>query len=105
MKKIGINIWFLLVCFLSTSAWALSDPTRPYSHLLARSGASGLVLNSLLVSEGRKVAIINNEKVYVGDTVGSSLVTEINDAGVLLKGRQGTQYLGLSQQPVKSSGF
>lgn len=105
VKKIQMYCLFFIGIFGSACVFALTDPTRPYSHLASRPGVSGLILNSLLISDERKVAIINNQKVYIGDTIGSSVVADINDSGVLLRGRQGTQMLGLSQQPVKRTGF
>lgn len=105
VKKLQACCLLLCGIFCSSCVFALTDPTRPYSHLASRPGVSGLILNSLLISDERKLAIINNQKVYIGDTIGSSVVTDINGSGVLLRGRQGTQMLGLSQQPVKRSGF
>ena len=62
----------------------LSDPTRPDGGGAAVVPA-GPVLQSTMVSAGRKLAIISGRLVGVGETVGRATVTDIRPYEVTLK--------------------
>lgn len=67
----------------------LRDPTRPPASLGVISpgmptATSTLVLQSVLISPGRKVAVISGETVQVGDRLGDARVTKITEGEVVL---------------------
>lgn len=68
---------------------ALQDPTRPSTATGAVVGAgavasSGPVLQSVLISSGRRVAVISGQTVRTGDKVGDARVVKITETEVLL---------------------
>lgn len=79
----------------------LSDPTKPPASF--RSGgngtfqpaASGPVLQYVLVSPERKVAIISGQTVAPGEKYGDAKVEKITESEVILSGRNGVQILKL----------
>lgn len=75
--------WLLLGLSLGCSgaAWALADPTRPasYQHV---AGEQGLRLESVLISDSRKVAVINGHVVAEGDRIAGARIIHINRQGV-----------------------
>ncbi|OGB23043.1 MAG: hypothetical protein A3I66_08475 [Burkholderiales bacterium RIFCSPLOWO2_02_FULL_57_36] len=79
----------------------LIDPTRPPASLRsAKDGAylpatSGPVLQSVLVSPARKVAIISGQTVNLGGKFGDARVTKITESEVTLSGSNGVQTLKL----------
>lgn len=94
MKPIALRspLAWLFVASLGAPAFALgqalADPTRPPN--VTGSDASEAEppanqLQSLLIAQGRKVAIVNGETVRVGDKVGDALVKNISEAGVVLQ--------------------
>ncbi len=76
-------------------AGELVDPTRPPDLLPVSvddpTGSGGaFVLNSLLISPHRRIAIINGTRVKEGDQIGGAEVVEITAGGVLLKAEGNT---------------
>lgn len=80
---------------LSVSAADFIDPTRPYGYGTGTGKRGGLVLQSTVVSDGRKVAMINGRNYRVGDRVGKSTVVEILPHEVVLKRGDKTRRLRL----------
>ena len=75
---------------MPSGAQALSDPTRPPIPTGApvaapRAGASGPVLQSILLSPLRRLALIDGRMVKVGDRVGSAEVVAIDFDSVRLR--------------------
>ncbi len=81
-----------LACLLGLAAQAatpenLPDPTRPPAALGeagATAVASGPVLQSVLISPGRRVAVISGQTVQVGDKVGDARVARITEGEAVL---------------------
>jgi len=78
----------------------IADPTRPPG--VARTAAAtgepvdvALVLQSVIVSPERRVAVINGRSVRTGDRVGDSEVMEISRSRVRLEGPKGSITLAL----------
>lgn len=107
-----------LVCIMATAtvaamggaqAQALTDPTRPPSTLsgspAAPEEAAGTQLQSILLSSGRKVAVINGTMVPLGGMVGEARVVKITETEVVLKKGEDTEvlkmYPGIDKRPVK----
>lgn len=65
----------------------------------------GTQLQSILLSRGRKVAVINGTMVPLGGMVGEARVVGISETQVVLKKGQETEilkmYPGIDKQPVK----
>ena len=83
----GRGLLLLALAGLSLSAQALEDPTRPSGALFITEAGienNGLQLTSTLVSEGRRIAIINGKTVRQGDTVGSATVLKIQPTEVIV---------------------
>lgn len=81
-------------------AQGMNDPTRPptgYADADADAGAaaSGLVLQSVMITPTRKTAIINGEVVTLGGKFGSAKLVKITESEVVLKDGAETQILKL----------
>lgn len=88
-------------------AEVLPDPTRPTGAGMndgvgaAAAAASGPVLQSVLVSPNRRVAVINGQSLAVGDRIGEARVAKITETEVTLAQGGQTQVLRLFVQVDK----
>ena len=79
------GVWIIAGLVAATPLWAddlldsLADPSRPSSHGVVTTGVSqgGLVLQSTLVSPRQRVAVINGQRLSVGDAIQGASVTDI----------------------------
>jgi MSHA biogenesis protein MshK len=103
-RKMAIQGGFLLLMSAATPlslAENFPDPTRPPASLgLARAGAiatpaSGPVLQSVLISPRRMVAIISGQSVRLGEKFGEARVVKITESEVLLRNGKELQTLKL----------
>ena len=93
----------------SVQAQALTDPTRPPQANAASSGepqdTPGTQLQSVLISSGRKIAVINGATVPLGGMVGEARVVKITESEVTLKKGDETEVLklfpGVDKQPSR----
>jgi len=80
-------------------AQALTDPTRPPSATAgapaSQQEASTTQLQSILLSSGRKLAVINGNMVRLGGMVGEARVVRISETEVVLKKGDETEVLKL----------
>jgi MSHA biogenesis protein MshK len=97
-----IAITLLATSCLWTSALGqgLRDPTEPPpAKAAAPAGAgaptSGPVLQSVIVSDGRKLALIDGQTYRSGDKLGDSTIAAISSNEVTLRGPEGKQVLKL----------
>lgn len=101
-----------LACALATGpAWsqALSDPTRPPNAVSAGApeaeSAGARQLQSILLSGGRKLAIIDGKTVPLGGAVGEARVVKITETEVTLRTGKDVEVLKLyptiEKLPVK----
>lgn len=80
---------------------ALPDPTRPPAAMLpAATGAPAVSeeaprLQSVIISEGRRGAIISGEYIALGGRVGDARLTRVEPSGVVLRGPGGEVALPL----------
>ena len=90
-------------------AQVLVDPTRPPTSV-ARPGAveeapPASQLQSILISNRRRLAVINGNTVALGDKIGEARVVKITETEVVLKTGEETEvlkmYPGMEKQPVK----
>jgi hypothetical protein len=79
----------------------LPDPTRPPAALLPAAGepavaaAEAPLLQSVIISDGRRGAIISGQYVALGGRVGEARLTKVEPAGVVLRGPGGELSLPL----------
>ena len=83
------SILLVTALCLAGNAAALQDPTRPTDPALYfgsgdKPSDSGWSLQSILSSPGRRIAVINGERVREGDPIGSARVIRIHESHVLL---------------------
>lgn len=93
---------FLLIApcvALTAGAQGLADPTRPPGVLSgpAVDGAAGggPVLQSVMLSQGRKVAVISGEMVPLGGRYGSARLVKLTESEAVLKEGKETTVLKL----------
>ncbi len=107
--------WLVLGMFPTIAAAELRDPTRPMDFLefgevpglgvtdtTPSTAHRGFVLQSILVSPTRRIAIVNGERVQKGDQIGSARVLEIEPWFVQLRGREGNIELRMTTIRVKT---
>ncbi|GAB1259518.1 hypothetical protein [Aurantivibrio plasticivorans] len=75
-----------VVTFMSTGsdlfAQGLSDPTLPLEKRGKASGGVSLQLNSILIADDRKVAVINGHVISVGESVAGIRVVSVEEQAV-----------------------
>lgn len=114
MAKTHALIVFLCLPFYMghlPSAFAaenLLDPTRPPAEFAApsaatASAATGPLLQSVLISKGRKSAIIGGQVVGLGEKYGEARVVKITESEVVLKTGTVTETLRLFPDVEKRS--
>jgi MSHA biogenesis protein MshK len=100
----------LIAVSAATSAYSqtLSDPTRPPSF--SESGRDGEprasvgpVLQSVIVSGGRKLALIDGKTYTVGDKVGEAKLVAISGSEVTLRESGGNKILRLTPDVQKTT--
>lgn len=88
-----------LLCPVLVSAQEVQDPTRP--PVLARESAdgegvtTGPVLQSVLISPSRKIALIDGVAIRLGGKVGAYTLTKITETEVTLRQGRSLQVLKL----------
>ena len=101
---------FVLTLFLGVTtagiaaAQGMSDPTRPPGGLadsVEAVGSGGPVLQSVMLSPSRKVAVISGEMVVLGGRYGSSRLVRLTETEAVLKNGADVTVLRLHPQVVK----
>jgi MSHA biogenesis protein MshK len=83
----------------------LADPTRPAQRTttaFSAAPARSLVLQSILISPRRRIAMVNGQPFAVGDRLDDALVAEILPYAVVLK--KGDQIIRMRLLPKVKSG-
>ncbi len=106
MSRAAVLLLTWLAAALVASAAELTDPTRPALLPPPPTGPAptdaGLALDSIFISETRRVAVIDGRRVEVGDPVGGARVVGIAISGVRLRGSAGEWLLTLTGTEVKT---
>ena len=104
------NAFLLLAFAIAAPAYAqtLSDPTRPPSFSESGRDAEprasvGPVLQSVIVSGARKLALIDGRTYTVGDKVGEAKLVAISGSEVTLRESGGNKILRLTPDAQKTS--
>ncbi|MFO6423230.1 hypothetical protein [Motilimonas sp. KMU-193] len=92
--------FFAILVGATVSAQTLHDPTAPKEQSTKLESRKQVVvakpkLQSILVQNDHRSAVINNQNVRVGDRVDGYRVTQITAKYVLLQGKGGTIRLSL----------
>ncbi len=104
MKKMGlrtVTLSFFCIVPMVVGAENLIDPTRPPVSMGSMAQetdaafASQSKLQSVLISPGRRVAMVSGKTVRVGDTVGDMRVLKIGESEVVLGSGKSVQTLKL----------
>lgn len=100
--KQGIALAGMLITAAATAtAQGLADPTRPPAALAVPGSAAGTsggpVLQSVMLSPGRKVAMISGQMVTLGGRYGSARLVRLTDSEAEL--RDGAETIVLSLYP------
>jgi MSHA biogenesis protein MshK len=111
MKADALRFFAVAGLLALAPAWAqgLVDPTRPPSASPGApqddAPAGAPQLQSVLISPGRRLAIISGNTVALGDAVGDAKVVKITETEVVLRRGDETEVLklfpGVDKQPVK----
>lgn len=91
MHKSTRHLAAIALALLSASGTCLADepfrdPTRPYTAAERRVASSPrFVVNAIIVSDERRVAIVNGRRVSVGSSLGSATVIAIEKNQLILE--------------------
>lgn len=102
--------FLMLMAVSGADAETLADPTRPPPSLAGAGGAAieekGSGLQSVLISSGRKSAIIGGQVVGLGEKYGDARVVKITESEVVLQSGTTKEVLRLfpdvDKRPVRS---
>jgi hypothetical protein len=100
MRQAALPIICLLTLGLARGE-ELKDPTRPPDALTGdtrRASAPALVVTAVFLSSERRVAIVNDRPVRVGDHIGVHVILEINADGVRYSSARGPAFARLAGQ-------
>lgn len=102
-RALAIVVLPLATVMLAHAAGNLPDPMRPDALSAAPQHGTvpGWSLNSILISAGRRLAVINGRTVAPGDTVSGARVLEISAGAVKLSAHGKTFVLNLIPESVK----
>lgn len=95
--RLGLGIGLLVVTSAAFAAEALPDPTRPPAIVTEptpkadklRPAAEALVLQSVLVSPTRKVAVISGIPLMPGGRIREHTLIDVSTSGATLDGPEG----------------
>jgi len=109
----GALRWLVALCAGAAqcaSAQALTDPTRPPNVVQGEQGVESeprTELQSVLISRGRRLAIINGETVALGGKLGDAKVTKISETEVELTYPDRKEVLklldGVERKPIRTA--
>jgi len=99
------SAWLLLMA-LPASAQGLADPTRPPGGVAEAAGSSatvsmGPVLQSVMLSQGRKIAVISGEMVALGGRYGAAKLVKLTETEAVLKNGEEVTVLRMYPQVDK----
>ncbi len=82
---VALLLFFGLTSGMSRAAEPLRDPTRPYSAAQdARAASPRFIVNAIIISPKRRVAIVNGRRVAVGGSIAGATVVAIEKNQLIL---------------------
>ncbi len=106
MKLMAASLALLALAAVAR-AQALNDPMRPPSYAAAADAASGpqegMVLQSIVLSSGRKLAVISGRTYRTGDRLGEARIAAISANAVTLRQAGETRVLRLVPEAASRS--
>ena len=97
--RLALALTGMILLSATAVAETLADPTRPPAALMpaqaASAGSAGTALQSVLISHGRRIAIINGKEVRVNDLYNGARVVKILESEVVLRNGRDVQVLKL----------
>ena len=110
MRQICIGLLMLLLLIdvtVAQGAAPMRDPTKPpdykeQSQSAEAIGRESLVVNTIIYSKQRKVAVVNGQFLQAGDKISGFEVVEITPQMVRFKGEEGEFELSLVKHDVKT---
>ncbi len=99
-KSVLTSFVLIMLCMIGTAgAQLLNDPTRPPGALAESAEAGGVgggpVLQSVMLSPGRKMAMISGEMVALGGRYGDLRLVQLTESEAVLKNGAETTVLRL----------
>lgn len=101
------RILVLIICSsvaMTAMGESLRDPTQPLGYRVASSNPVRLNLNSILISEDRKLAVINGTQLRENETVpgsGGTVLRRIEPGSVVVQQGDKSWRLRLSNQSIR----
>ncbi len=105
MSHVASSLRWGMACVMlvtTVSAYALTDPTQPPAELDLPASGNGSAevlevngLQAVILSPGRRAAIIDGQTVEQGANHGDAKLIEVSESGVVLQGTQGRRQLSL----------
>lgn len=98
---------FALIVFSSIGYAEYRDPTEPASYAASKSkfkpseAITDFMLDAIFVSEDKAVAVVNNQIVKIGDSIGDAKIKSIDLEKVILVTERGEIVLHLLTESVK----
>lgn len=84
--QIIVAAMLIVVTNLCLGAEFMRDPTRPYTaREIGAATTPRFVVNAIIISPDRRVAIVNGRRVGVGDSVGNATVIAIEKEKMVLE--------------------
>lgn len=84
--QIVVGSMLIVLTNFCLGAEFMRDPTRPYTaRELSAATAPRFVVNAIIISPERRVAIVNGRRVGVGDSVGNATVIAIEKEKMVLE--------------------
>lgn len=81
-----VALMLTFVCSVSRADESFRDPTRPYTAKIAGvTTAPRFVVNAIIISSDRRVAIVNGRRVGIGGSVGAATVVAIEKHQLILE--------------------
>jgi MSHA biogenesis protein MshK len=108
LNQFKISVLALGLLITSISYAQLPDPTRPpnYQQNTTTTGESKLRLSSILIGPQRRIAVINDQTLKVGDSIMDYKIIKIEAKAVTLKqADDSTITLPLLDMPIKQQIF
>ncbi|MCP4597297.1 hypothetical protein [Neptuniibacter sp.] len=102
LKKLALVLIMMTGGFAQAGSLP-SDPTQPAQGVVsytveAKDKVQEYKVNSLITGKKQRVAVVNGQRVHVGDEVNGATVLEINSKGVRINIRGEQKFISLAER-------